>query len=770
MAPSPSFPSDSRLKWKKRKRESNLKTPTKKQKPYQDEEDDDEDEEDETAIEYDDTNDENEQNDSPAAALAVDTVSKQIEVLADTAVRVSSFPLVIRHAVNRPHSSVLSLVAADRDDSRSQTLQNFTCLENISQGQLQVVSVIPPDSPCLGAADPDRSDGNAAAFVCTPPAIMEGRGVIKKFGNRGPLVVPMHADWFSPKTIHRLERQVVPHFFAGKSNDHTPERYMEIRNRIVSKYLESPGMRISPAGCQALVGGFEVHDINRIARFLDHWGIINYMAAPLQPQSKVVGPVIQEEANGDLQVSSVALKSIDSLIHFDKPKSRYRLEDVYSVPSVSVDVGASDLDGRIRERLSENHCNFCSKALLHSFYQSHKEVDITLCSECFHDGKLVAGHASIDFIRVDSMRDYSELEGDNWTDQETLLLLQALEIYHDSWNEIADLVGTKTKAQCIQHFISLPMEDGLLENIELPVSSNASSDSKNQLSNGNCDIQGTSSKVLDHENKIPFESSGNPVMALVAFLASAVGPRVAAACAHASLTSLSKDDSSQHEEDSAHGDRGNSESLCLNEDAFPALSREKVKAAAKFGLSAAAMKAKLFSDHEEREMQRLAATIINHKLKRLELKLKQFTELETVLLKECEQVESTRQRLSAERTHFLSTRFGQAAGLSSVPAVSAASNTSTNNQNTSSNRQPVISTIVNPPNISAFSSSQPTHPHMSFMPRQQMFPFAQRMPVSMVPFSSGSTSTGMFPSGSANASPLTPPMLRPVSGTNTNQS
>ena len=39
-----------------------------------------------------------------------------------------------------------------------------------------------------------------------------------------------------------------------------------------------------------------------------------------------------------------------------------------------------------------------------------------------------------------------------------------------------------------------------------------------------------------------------------------------------------------------------------------------VKRAAKSGLSAAAVKAKLFGDQEECEIQRLAATIINHKV------------------------------------------------------------------------------------------------------------------------------------------------------------
>lgn len=36
--------------------------------------------------------------------------------------------------------------------------------------------------------------------------------------------------------------------------------------------------------------------------------------------------------------------------------------------------------------------------------------------------------------------------------------------------------------------------------------------------------------------------------------------------------------------------------------------------AAKDGLAAAAMKAKLFADHEEREIQRLSANIINHQV------------------------------------------------------------------------------------------------------------------------------------------------------------
>lgn len=85
--------------------------------------------------------------------------------------------------------------------------------------------------------------------------------------------------------------------------------------------------------------------------------------------------------------------------------------------------------------------------------------------------------ATVDFVRTDASKDAGDADGNNWTDEETLLLLEALEIYNDNWNEIAEHVGTKSKAQCILHFIRLPMEEGLLDNIDVPdmgMKSNAS--------------------------------------------------------------------------------------------------------------------------------------------------------------------------------------------------------------------------------------------------------------------------------------------------------
>jgi len=69
---------------------------------------------------------------------------------------------------------------------------------------------------------------------------------------------------------------------------------------------------------------------------------------------------------------------------------------------------------------------------------------------------------------VDGDNDGLENDSDKWTDEETLLLLEGIEKYNDNWDDIAGHVGTKSKAQCIYHFIRLPVEDGLLENVKVP--------------------------------------------------------------------------------------------------------------------------------------------------------------------------------------------------------------------------------------------------------------------------------------------------------------
>ncbi|CAO2834563.1 unnamed protein product [Amaranthus hypochondriacus] len=754
----PTSPSDNRHK----RRKARGPKITKRHRGIDDEEEDEE-EDNDVAMEADEDEDLH-----PNLKNAQNPRIEQ-EVISSSSVKISDFPAAVKYNVNRPHSSVLSIVAAERD--RDHKGQHLAVLENISYGQLQVLSAVPADSSAFVSSSLGDQD---SPVVITPPPIMEGRGLVKKFWNR-PHLLPFHAEWFQPTTVHRLERQVVPHFFSGKAAELTPEKYLDCRNSIVAKYMESPEKRLLIGDCQELAVGVDKEDLSRIFRFLDHWGIINY-CAPLPPHdSWSVESYLKEDPNGEVHVPAAMLKSIDSLIKFDLPKARLKSCDVSSSLIPNFDDHA-DLDSRIREMLSESHCNFCSQPLLVGYYQSVKEADTLLCSDCYHEGRLVIGHSSIDFSKVDPTKESGDQDGESWTNQETLLLLEALEIYNDNWNEIAEHVGTKSKAQCILHFLRLPVEDSLLGKVEVPSScSKTNGILKDKISRSHLNENGVSSGHQDHdpdsEIRFPFVDSANPVMALVAFLTSAVGPRVAAACAHAALHALSEDDGLSNGtrldlDDGPVEVRNGNQSIDNVNSETSSLPAEKIKFAAKAGLAAAAMKAKLFADHEEREIQRLSANIINHQLKRLELKLKQFAEVETLLMKECEQVEKTRQRLAGERARALATRYGPSgtgagAAPMGLPGVAPQAN-----NNVSISRPPIVSPSASQHNVSGYSNSQVNHPQMSFLQRQQMFSFGPRLPLSAIqPSSSGLPANVMFGAQGSDQSSPSHPILRPVPGT-----
>jgi SWI/SNF related-matrix-associated actin-dependent regulator of chromatin subfamily C len=123
------------------------------------------------------------------AAAARDSVPdlREAEVLSSAEV-ISAFPAATRRKVNRPHPSVLAVVAAERSAYAGDVPASVPpALENISHGQLQVLSAALPDHPSL-STDPDRP----SSYVCTPPPLMEGHGVRKQF--QGHLhIVPKHS-------------------------------------------------------------------------------------------------------------------------------------------------------------------------------------------------------------------------------------------------------------------------------------------------------------------------------------------------------------------------------------------------------------------------------------------------------------------------------------------------------------------------------------------------------------------------------------------------
>ena len=278
-----------------------------------------------------------------------------------------------------------------------------------------------------------------------------------------------------------------------------------------------------------------------------------------------------------------------------------------------------------------------------------------------------------DFVKLSSVGSggnaHGSGNGDAWTDQEILHLLEAVEMFDDDWFAIEAHVGTRSAQQCIRKFLELPIEDPYLS-------------SEGEMG------------ALRYA-RVPFEQADNPVMSVVAFLAGVVGPGVAAEAAKTALHDLTADkeetkpatEGGEHtvsekddpkdgmDEDSANKPSASadvpSSTVARATDDMPVdgppanspsgVPHSKVVRAAKLALGSSAKAASALADAEETQIRSTLAAVIKLTLTKLELKMSQFEELEDLL-------EEERRTLEAARVSLVNERVGLKRALDGVRA------------------------------------------------------------------------------------------------------
>ncbi|CAN6297980.1 unnamed protein product [Urochloa humidicola] len=275
----------------------------------------------------------------------------------------------------------------------------------------------------------------------------------------GVHVVPTFAGWFSWKEIHPVEKQTLPSFFNGKSEKRTPEIYLAIRNSIMVKFRANPQLQLESKDLAEFSVG-EADARQEVLEFLDHWGLINFH--PFPPAGQVESkPEESQDNSHDAEKASL----IDQLFKFESVQSYMmplpKKEDLGApppLPSLFPDPVLLEDVVVAAEPSVEYHCNSCSVDCSRKRYHCRTQADFDLCCDCYNEGKFDPGMAKTDFILMDSS-EVSGASGTSWTDEETLLLLEGLEIFGGKWAEIAEHVATKTKAQCMLHFLQMQIED-----------------------------------------------------------------------------------------------------------------------------------------------------------------------------------------------------------------------------------------------------------------------------------------------------------------------
>uniref|UniRef100_A0A1A8CSG0 SWI/SNF related, matrix associated, actin dependent regulator of chromatin, subfamily c, member 2 n=1 Tax=Nothobranchius kadleci TaxID=1051664 RepID=A0A1A8CSG0_NOTKA len=503
------------------------------------------------------------------------------------------------------------------------------------------------------------------------------------------IIIPSYAAWFDYNSVHAIERRALPEFFNGKNKSKTPEIYLAYRNFMIDTYRLNPQEYLTSTACRRNLAG-DVCAIMRVHAFLEQWGLINYQVdSESRPTPMGPPPTSHFHVLADTPSSLVPLQ----------PKTSQTPATQQMMP----------FPDKVKDKPADLQ-NFGLRTDMYS-----KKSGSTKSKSA-----------------TSSMRD--------WTEQETLLLLEGLEMYKDDWNKVSEHVGSRTQDECILHFLRLPIEDPYLE------------DSSSNLG------------PLAYQ-PIPFSQAGNPVMSTVAFLASVVDPRVASAAAKSALEEFSrmkeevpaalveahvrrveeaarvsgrqdplyglegsgiagtgleegerpdessdesKSDSQSSEEkrdakvskdtaveeeekqvengkkeeergreaegereaDKAESEMGDGEKEKDAKEGTEEGQREgeiegerkakverdvgegNLATAAASALAAAAVKAKHLAAVEERKIKSLVALLVETQMKKLEIKLRHFEELETIMDREREALEYQRQQLLADRQSF----------------------------------------------------------------------------------------------------------------------
>ena len=438
------------------------------------------------------------------------------------------------------------------------------------------------------------------------------------------VVIPSYSAWFDMTQVHELERKSVPEFFNGRNRSKTPTVYKDYRDFMINTYRLNPTEYLTVTACRRNLAG-DVCAIMRVHAFLEQWGLINYQINPETRPSSIGPPftghfrVIADTPRGlqPFQPAPASRKSTGRTLdqtgvalESQPPQtSEIQLElrrNVYAAPGLpSAAMAGNDTRDGSTDGVSTFNCYSCGVDCSRVRFHGLKQEKYDLCPNCYNEGRFPSTSHSGDFVRLETSK--IKQEQDDWSDQETLLMLEALEMYDEDWIKVAQHVGTRTKEQCVMHFLQLPIEDAY--------------------------VDGHAVGPLQYARQ-PISQADNPVLSVVAFLAATVQPDVAAASAQQSIDALKASLATP------------GQAPVTNGEAAPGTAATQAAAVA---LGTIAAKAHLLGSHEERNLARLFSTAVSLQLEKLELKVSQFEELEAALERDRRALELAQQQVYLDR-------------------------------------------------------------------------------------------------------------------------
>ncbi|XP_077215711.1 switch subunit 3 [Tasmannia lanceolata] len=409
------------------------------------------------------------------------------------------------------------------------------------------------------------------------------------------ITIPSHARWFSWNQIHETEHRILPEFFDGKAPAKNPRVYKYYRDSIIKKFRENPSRKITLTEIRRNLVG-DVGSIRRVFDFLENWGLINYSATKQNLKW-------EEKENKTSGLSSPNPNFIGS--SFDSPLAK--------------------------KASSRKVCDGCKSVMTILCFASEK-VDLVLCPRCYVRGNYQIGLSSADFKRVE----INEETKTEWTEKETLHLLEALLHYGDDWKKVAERVGSRNEKECVARFIKLPfgeqfMGPPAIDEID-----------KYYETKDTTMASPTKKRLLT-----PLADASNPIMAQAAFLSAMVGSDVAEAAAQAAVAALSEGNLR-----TVHGRKVKKIKSTAEETEAVAANGDSVTRS----LEGEAMEAQASLEKEDQELEQSISNIIDVQMKEIQEKIVHFEGLELQMEKEWLQLHYMENLLFSDQLTFLQQR------------------------------------------------------------------------------------------------------------------
>ncbi|KAF2713249.1 SWIRM-domain-containing protein [Pleomassaria siparia CBS 279.74] len=515
-------------------------------------------------------------------------------------------------------------------------------------------------------------------------------------------IIPSYATWFDMRYIDFRERKALPEFFNERNRSKTPAVYRDYRDFMINTYRLNPDEYLTVTACRRNLAG-DVCAIMRVHAFLEQWGLINYQVDPQERPSNIGPP-----STGHFKVTADTPRGLvpfqpgpGSKVTPGKPHTGTdRAASQQPTPKTDTKslVGRSIYEPNGKEASAEPKdkaangegasngasgatdmkeleaaqepikpvlCNTCTVdcTLIHYHYvvkPADQPADQKMapgetrdvCPRCYLDHQLPSSTTHKDYVKIEKPA-YSKYppSEEKWSDEELLLMLEALELFDEDWSKVSEHVVTKTREQCVMKFLQLEIDDKWAE-ADVPQEA----------------PQTAHSFLRDlgalNEGRVPLHQANNPVLSVVSFMAG-LAPANVTEVALASARSVKEMKRTLQERinnpEGALSDKGKGKEKsddAMEVDTIQEVQEKKESDASgsnpmvtlPFALSAARSSA--LASHEERHISRLVSGSVNLQLQKLQMKLAHFNDFEKLLSAERRDLQRRRQQLFMDRLNF----------------------------------------------------------------------------------------------------------------------